>query len=652
MYEIVHTDVLEWARDYKGPKFHALLCDPPYELGFMGKGWDKSGIAFHPETWEALAEHLLPGAFGMAFASSRGWHRLAVAIEDAGLRILPSIFGWANGQSFPKATNIHVPLLKRAFQSSVQGGLHVKETIGDFQSDYPERCCFCGEQLQWLEVAFQDGVPSQDDAQAHTHSSGPSVEILVDNERRDMALSRLFFRLSTQDWPHRSLTVSEALSSQASIDSGQQQPSSGETCRHSTVPSCDATSRTSENKMDAQHEHVPQRAQKVVHSLDKQNAGDASLLLEKHSDTRSSKSDSLHEGLRPPDETLSHKHHRQIDEMVGRCIPSLTLSPTLEPPRDLVYTHYTKGCLVCQARAFQEAQQFEGHRYGGQVLKNCLEPIIVFQKPYKGKPVERIVETGAGALNIDGARIGTDDKLQTLHGSFSFAGCGGANEKGKMIEFHDAGKGRWPANFYVSEEAARRLGEQSGAERARHPAATGSGFAPRGMFAMGDQNPIKHNDKGTAARFFLNVDWQLEQSDPVFYCAKASRKERDVGLERMAKQDGLPNLISSKTVKRGHPEKGKPVWSDNKSSKLIHNNHPTIKPLKLTTWLSTLLLPPEEYAPRRILIPFLGSGSEAIGAALAGWEEIAGIEMEKGYVEIAEARLEYWCKQDKQLELV
>ena len=53
--------------------------------GFMSQDWDGGDIAFRPETWAALARHLLPGAFVMAFASSRGYHRLAVAMEDAGL---------------------------------------------------------------------------------------------------------------------------------------------------------------------------------------------------------------------------------------------------------------------------------------------------------------------------------------------------------------------------------------------------------------------------------------------------------------------------------------------------------------------------------------------------------------------------------------
>ncbi len=102
---IIQADVMQWAADYEGPLMHALLADPPYEIGFMGKAFDKTGISFRPETWVALAQHLYPGAFGMAFAGSRGWHRMAVAIEDAGLIIHPMI-GWIYGSGFPKASRI------------------------------------------------------------------------------------------------------------------------------------------------------------------------------------------------------------------------------------------------------------------------------------------------------------------------------------------------------------------------------------------------------------------------------------------------------------------------------------------------------------------------------------------------------------------
>jgi len=67
-----------------------------------------------------------------------------------------------------------------------------------------------------------------------------------------------------------------------------------------------------------------------------------------------------------------------------------------------------------------------------------------------------------------------------------------------------------------------------------------------------------------------------------------------------------------------------------------------VKPLALTRWLATLLLPPDAYAPRRILVPFAGSGSEAIGAMLAGWEHVTAVEMDADYCEIAERRAAWW----------
>lgn len=75
------------------------------------------------------------------------------------------------------------------------------------------------------------------------------------------------------------------------------------------------------------------------------------------------------------------------------------------------------------------------------------------------------------------------------------------------------------------------------------------------------------------------------------------------------------------------------------------NIHPTVKSVKLTQYLATLLLPPPEYAPRRILIPFSGVGSECLGAALAGWEDVVGVEAEAEYVEMARARAAHWLMQ-------
>jgi len=83
----------------------SVVTDPPYELGFMGKKWDSSGIAYDVTVWEECLRVLKPGGHILAFGGSRTWHRLAVAIEDAGFEIRDSI-AWMYGSGFPKSLDV------------------------------------------------------------------------------------------------------------------------------------------------------------------------------------------------------------------------------------------------------------------------------------------------------------------------------------------------------------------------------------------------------------------------------------------------------------------------------------------------------------------------------------------------------------------
>ena len=105
MHKINHANIKDWAKNYDGPLFDGILCDPPYELGFMGKSWDSSGIAFDTEMWADILKLLKPGAHLLAFSGSRTYHRMAVAIEDAGFEIRDMI-EWVYGSGFPKSLNI------------------------------------------------------------------------------------------------------------------------------------------------------------------------------------------------------------------------------------------------------------------------------------------------------------------------------------------------------------------------------------------------------------------------------------------------------------------------------------------------------------------------------------------------------------------
>jgi site-specific DNA-methyltransferase (adenine-specific) len=103
----------------------SIVTDPPYELGFMGKSWDNSGIAYSVELWTECMRVLKPGGHLLAFGGSRTWHRLAVAIEDAGFEMRDSI-AWLYGSGFPKSMDVAKAIDK---QSGFDGDVIGTETV-------------------------------------------------------------------------------------------------------------------------------------------------------------------------------------------------------------------------------------------------------------------------------------------------------------------------------------------------------------------------------------------------------------------------------------------------------------------------------------------------------------------------------------------
>lgn len=130
-------------------RFHAVVTDPPYHLasivkrfgaegaapaksngttgayerssrGFMGKQWDGGQIAFEPETWAAVGAVMLPGAHLVAFGGTKGFHRMACAIEDAGFEIRDTL-AWLYGTGFPKSQNVSKAIDKGAGESGTFG---------------------------------------------------------------------------------------------------------------------------------------------------------------------------------------------------------------------------------------------------------------------------------------------------------------------------------------------------------------------------------------------------------------------------------------------------------------------------------------------------------------------------------------------------
>ena len=264
-----------------------------------------------------------------------------------------------------------------------------------------------------------------------------------------------------------------------------------------------------------------------------------------------------------------------------------------------------------------------GQGYNTQ-LKPAFEPVILAQAQVDGSIGDNFAKWSCGGLNIDGCRI------EPQQGDYQHPGnptqkqsgtvYGWANCPTKYTQCPPNAKGRYPANVLLDEEVAQQLDQQSG-ETKSVKSNRGRGFSSAGSNdgwkrQSHDNNVVGgYNDKGGASRFF--------------YCAKSSRKERDKGLE------ALPAKYLA-TMGDGIGER---PHNPDQPSAYVKNNHPCCKPLALCRYLATLILPPKGETPRRILIPYCGSGSECIGALQAGWCDVTGIEREPEYVEIAKARI-------------
>lgn len=103
--KIIQGDCLEKLKDIENNSIDSIVTDPPYELGFMGKKWDNTGIANNVEMWKECLRVLKPGGHLLAFSGTRTYHRMASAIEDAGFEVRDMI-EWVYGSGFPKSLNI------------------------------------------------------------------------------------------------------------------------------------------------------------------------------------------------------------------------------------------------------------------------------------------------------------------------------------------------------------------------------------------------------------------------------------------------------------------------------------------------------------------------------------------------------------------
>lgn len=111
--QLLHGDCRELIKQLPDNSVDSVVTDPPYELGFMGKSWDSTGVAYDVELWSECLRVLKPGGHLLAFGGSRTYHRLACAVEDAGFEIRDQIM-WVYGSGFPKSHDVSKAIDKAA----------------------------------------------------------------------------------------------------------------------------------------------------------------------------------------------------------------------------------------------------------------------------------------------------------------------------------------------------------------------------------------------------------------------------------------------------------------------------------------------------------------------------------------------------------
>ena len=152
---LLKGDCLEKLKELEDNSVDSVVTDPPYEIGFMGKGWDDSGIANNPELWKEVLRVLKPGGHLLSFSHSRTYHRQAVAVEDAGFEIRDQIM-WIYGSGFPKSHNIGKALDKNGGNNHLVYEVAEKlkesrESRGITKTQADEMFCNGSTNYSWLE---------------------------------------------------------------------------------------------------------------------------------------------------------------------------------------------------------------------------------------------------------------------------------------------------------------------------------------------------------------------------------------------------------------------------------------------------------------------------------------------------------------------
>ena len=564
-------DSLQVLKGFADDSIDSVVTDPPYGLSFMGKKWDYDVPSV--ELWKEVLRVLKPGGHLLSFSSARTYHRMTVNVEDAGFEIRDQIM-WVYGSGFPKSHNIG-----KSYDKKIGNERKVVDTVANkYGKTDKSKHAYDDKRevrLGGTNIWDADITKGTSPYEGWGTALKPSHEPIV--------LAR------------------KPLSEKTIVDN---------VIKHGTGGINIDKSRVGTEKV-----HNDKIKKSVKGFCGAGVVGDTCVKV-----TADDYERTYNEGRFPAN--FIHDGSDEVEEGFPDTANSKGgwNKAHGQPKEHSLFNNDNRGLDRREGQRFEEAGKSSAARFFYNAGTEH-EPIVMARKPLSEKTVvDNVIKHGTGGINIDKSRVEYNGEKPGVFGSVKSRNDHSvfSNDNRDEKNVVSNAEGRFPANFiHDGSEAVQdnfpKVQKSTNYTRKQK----------RDWSAYANEDPTIHQTEPTLQ---TGGRWEPEGSAArFFYCAKVSKAERNAGCENI-EQTELKGRDEGQDAMNS-PQKLRPTTQA--------NNHPTVKPLKLMSYLVNLITPPNGI----VLDPFMGSGSTGMAAKQEGFHFI-GIDLDYEYVKISRARID------------
>lgn len=589
-YKITSANIKDWAKNYKGPLFDGILCDPPYELGFMGKSWDSSGIAFDVDMWKDLLRILKPGGHLLAFSGSRTYHRMAVAIEDAGFEIRDMI-EYVYGSGFPKSLNIG-----KSVEAFVTTGNASKNGFHKLDGERRDG------RIGMYDTVEEQGFRVKNPDQLGAYDLDPTTDEAKQWNGYGTALKPAHEPICMARKPLDSSSICENCEGRGDVNIGAKE-----------CWVCNGTGKIKSKKLS------------VAENVLKYGTGGLNI-----------------DGTRVGTEQRENQPASSLGNSKtmdgGKANPNQQSSiATGRFPANLIHDGSDEvEAVFPQTKAGVAVRRNKGIVASKNVTFNANDPTNTEDVGYG--------DSGSASRYFYTAKASRAERSKGLDSTVSIRVQLEICENNITRQENLAQLQVVMDNSHLKATAESGIGTKSGTEWSM--SLFGNQYTEK--YPINTKSTTKTTTSSTTTSVILNWLTGLLTNESTL----GVNLEMASGGNPVKSAESSNTLIATINDQTALALGVNPAQANKRLLISVSdgkNFHSTVKPLSLTKYLATLIKPP---TGGRLLVPFSGSGSEMIGALQAGWGYVEGVELTEEYIPIAEARIKYWLsrveEEDKQ----